>query len=424
MNSKSIQKIRKKFILIAMLSLFLVMLFSGTLINVTNIFSTRHLVHQTLQYIIDHDGELPSIDEKKASDKTLSNKSIFDEYSPEFHYSTRFFTVIFDEENEVKEIKTRHIAAIDDTAAEQYANLALNKNFRFGRLDYYYYLVDQKSDGSTIVVFLDSTAHIKSNYRILYLSLAICIGGLLVMFILVYFFSYRAIKPEIENAQRQKIFITNASHELKTPLAVIRANTEMEEVLHGETEWTQSTMRQIHRMNGLIEKLVMISRSRELETQNTVANTDVTTVVNKSIDPFISLFKKEEKTLTRDIEEDLSMTADPDAIQQLTSLLMDNAIKYCDEKGLVSVQLSSVKKGKMIRLIISNSYANGANVNYSRFFERFYREDDSHNTDKGGYGIGLSLAESICQQYGGSIKVRWKDGMISFICLLACQIDS
>lgn len=424
MNSKMIHKIRKKFIVIAMLSLFMVMLLIGFLINITNIISSRHLVQQTLDYIISYDGDLPSRNAMKEFDKSLSNQSIFNEYSPEFQYSTRFFCVIFDAEQEVKEIKTRHIAAIDETAAEQYARRVLEKHLHFGRFEHFYYQTDQMDDGGTIVVFLDSTHHIKANYRIFYLSLVICSVGLLITFILVYIFSYQTIKPEIESEQRQRVFVTNASHELKTPLSVIRANTEMREILYGEDEWSQSTMRQIQHMSGLIEKLVLISRSRELENQDTFVEINVTKVINDAIDSFLSLIKKEEKILTRDIAQHLSMDADSDAIQQLISLLMDNAIKYCDEKGSISVKLSSAKKGRMIRLTVSNTYADGANVDFTRFFERFYRQDDSHNSDKGGYGIGLSLAESICQQYDGSIHVRWKDGMISFICLLSCQRDS
>ena len=97
--------------------------------------------------------------------------------------------------------------------------------------------------------------------------------------------------------------------------------------------------------------------------------------------------------------------------------MIDNAIKYCDEAGKVEVELNQTKKNR-IKLTVANSYAEGKDVDYNMFFDRFYREDKSHNIDKGGYGIGLSIAESICRQYGGSIKANWKDGIISFICQL------
>ena len=108
------------------------------------------------------------------------------------------------------------------------------------------------------------------------------------------------------------------------------------------------------------------------------------------------------------------MEAEPNQISQLTALLVDNAIKYCDDGGEITVELS--QKGRYIRLIVSNSYAEGANQDYRRFFDRFYREDEAHTQGRGGYGIGLSIAEGLMEQYRGSIDVSWKDGVISFTC--------
>ena len=112
----------------------------------------------------------------------------------------------------------------------------------------------------------------------------------------------------------------------------------------------------------------------------------------------------------------MTITADASKIMQLTTILLDNAIKYCDSEGTVRVELVSQRRG--LRLTVSNSYKDGANVDFNKFFERFYREDKSHNIDKGGYGIGLSIAENICRQYSGDIRAAWKNGEISFICTL------
>ena len=118
-----------------------------------------------------------------------------------------------------------------------------------------------------------------------------------------------------------------------------------------------------------------------------------------------------------DLEEDVRMVARESAIQQLVTLLVDNAIKYCDPGGSVRVALSAPRKGRQVQIEVSNSYAAGETIDYSRFFERFYRNDEAHS-NQGGYGIGLSVAESICDRYRGSIKASWKDGDITFTCLL------
>ena len=239
----------------------------------------------------------------------------------------------------------------------------------------------------------------------------------IVTFILVRVLSGKLIQPEIENSRRQKQFITNASHELKTPLAVIRANTELLEVTEGENEWTRSTLSQVDHMSGLIQNLVMISKAQEREDTSILSEIDASDIVKQTISSFEPLAKQKKKELESKIDDNVSVVADESKLRQLTTILLDNAIKYCDDGGKISVALSQLKRGKnKIRLVVSNNYAEGDKIDCNRFFDRFYREDQSHNIDKGGYGIGLSIAESICKQYGGSIRAMFKDGIICFIC--------
>jgi signal transduction histidine kinase len=268
---------------------------------------------------------------------------------------------------------------------------------------------------------IDASTLINLNQSVTRSTLIICGVGLIITFLAVLALSGRIVQPEIENARRQKMFITNASHELKTPLAVIRANTELEELINGETEWTHSTLRQVDRLNGLIQNLVMIARAQEAEDPGTLTDVDASAAIIDTVRPYESLARQEGKTLSLDVVPDLHMTADESRLRQLAAILVDNAFKYCDEKGDVSVAFSRTRIGRQMSLTVSNSYAAGKDVDYSRFFERFYREDTSHNTnreDRGGFGIGLSIAESICNQYKGTIRASWKDGIITFTCLL------
>ena len=135
---------------------------------------------------------------------------------------------------------------------------------------------------------------------------------------------------------------------------------------------------------------------------------------------FVSRAESEGKTLTQQIAPDLELAADGSRIRQLTMLLLDNAVKYCDEGGTIDVRLEMLAKRskKGVRLTVANDYAAGKDVDCALFFDRFYREDKSRNIDTGGYGIGLSIAENICAQQSGSIRAAWRDGLISFICEL------
>ena len=176
-------------------------------------------------------------------------------------------------------------------------------------------------------------------------------------------------------------------------------------------------MRQVDRMTGLIQNLVMITRAQEQDNRQDRVETDISKAVQETVHTFAPVAAQDGKKLETDIPDGLSMLAEEGQIRQLVSLLVDNAIKYCDAGGTIQVSLS--RKGRNgMRLVVSNNYAAGKDVDFSKFFERFYREDKSHNQDKGGYGIGLSIAENLVAQYHGSIRAEFHDGVISFICTL------
>ena len=431
MNSQSIKKLRRKFVLIAMASIAAVVIFISGFINVANLISTRRQIREVLNYLCDNDGDLPEIGSgsseseggrEDGSDIDLSLFSVFghglinESLYPEFRYATRYFAVLFDADDAVSAVKTGHISSVEEDQAEELARTVRRRFIKFGNYNVYYYMVRENADGSAIVVFVDCTTQVTVILRVLYASLIICFGGMLIVFWPVNLFSYSVIRPELRAIERQKQFITNASHELKTPLAVIRANTEVLEMMEGENEWTASTMRQVDRMSGLIANLVQIARAEERADKSKMSSCSLSRCVLETADTFEPVASSDGKKLVREVAEGISIIADEAAMRQLSSLLIDNAIKYCDAGGTVTVHLD--RKGKSARLTVSNDYRDGAGVDYNRFFERFYREDASHNTEKGGYGIGLSIAESIVRQYDGSIGVSWANGVISFTCLL------
>lgn len=422
MNAAAIKKLRRDFILTAMLSFIAVMVFTGGLINISNNLQIQRIARDILDYIVENNGELPSHDEDGSEDlPSEAEPGALYQFSPEIRYSTRYFAVLYGPERKLREVKLGHIHSVDRDEAIDTADSILRRKASFGTIGQsFYYRTAQYNDGSCIAVVMDASTLIDLNRNIIRSTVMICGIGLLLTLFAVLAVSGHMIQPEIENARRQKMFITNASHELKTPLSVIRANTELEELMNGESEWTQSTLRQVDRLNGLIQNLVMIARAQEAEDPDILGDIDASAAILETVRPYESLALQQGKSLTLDIISGIHMTADESRIRQLAVLLIDNAFKYCDDKGAVSVSFSRYRLGRQVRLIVSNTYAAGKDVDYSRFFERFYREDSSHTADgsRGGYGIGLSIAESICTQYKGSIKASWKDDIITFTCLL------
>lgn len=422
MNSAAIRQLRSKFILIATLSFFVVILFTGGMTSLANQYSLRQQAGTALDLIVQNEGVLPEPDNQMAS--ALHTTDIFEGLMPEYTYAARYFTVVYDKDGHVQDVDVRHIGVVNEDEAIEYADAARESYEKsltvslldMGQTDTFYYRVSPTDNGGSMAAFLDCSFQMQVNREVGWNTILICGVGILGSFLLVLFWSKSAIRPEIENTRKQKQFITNASHELKTPLAVIRANTEVIEMLQGESEWTQSTMSQVDRMDGLVQNLVMITRAEEREDRTTMGEIDVTKVVTDSVDPFRALARQEKKELVCNVDANVRMVADESAIQQLCTLLVDNAIKYCDDGGRVVVELSQPKRDRVV-LSVQNTFANGKKAQFDRFFERFYRDDEAHSNE-GGYGIGLSVAESICTRYGGSIRASWKAGAVTFTCQL------
>ena len=375
-----------------MLAIFLAMLFIGGAIWIASYVVANRSIHANLDRLI-------------IGDEILSDPDYYADY----------WIVRYDHSGRLASVD----GSFPDSSKEAIFDIC--STLKGGRYGYghigriYYRYAD--SDNGEIMAFIDGTAEALALRRLFVIALIVCTAGLAVTYILVVHFSDHIVASEVENFEKQKDFITNASHELKTPLAVIRANTEMSQMLNGEDEWTASTLKQIDHMNGLIANLVMISKAQEMEDKSEMAMIDVSSVVADTVKPFEPVAVQGKISLTTDIAPEVMMTADASKIMQLTTILVDNAIKYCDEAGVVKVGLVQFRKDA-IKLTVTNSYKDGASVDYNKFFERFYREDKSHNIDKGGYGIGLSIAENICRQYKGDINASWKNDEISFICHL------
>ena len=417
MNTKEIQKLRRKFILIAMLSFLLVMVFIGVFINVSSHVVSVNSIKSTLSNLLRNQG-VRNEDEEifNRDDNRPFTPSIGDVFSPSYRHN-HFFFIRFDGSGNVSEFISNSNNSNEMNLVVGYSQEMLKDDDTFGHYGVYYYTKEYSEDGKVTLAILDCTSEEETSLRILSATIVTILIALLITYFLVIILSNKMIRPEIENSKRQRQFITNASHELKTPLAVIRANTELLEVTGGENEWTKSILNQVDHLNGLIQNLVMIARAEEKEDTSHMVSINATDVLEQTVSPYEAVAKQSGKKLSKEIDKDVMVTADESKLRQLTTILIDNAIKYCDDNGEVTIALSQTKKSR-IRLSVSNSYAEGKDADYNLFFDRFYREDKSHNIDKGGYGIGLSIAESICRQYGGSIKASWKDGIISFVCQL------
>ncbi len=400
------RKLKLKFIAISTLSVLIVLVLVLGLVNYITYKSAISDINQTLEFISNQVGD--PMAEKQFSNEFKGNISV------ETQYETRYLFMTFDSSGSFLSINDDHIAAISEGDLEEFINTALRAEEDRGRFDYkglnYAFLKAKGTDYSTLTI-MDCTRYLSAVHFFAKFSVNIGLLSILLTMLIVSVFSRKIVSPYVRNSEAQKQFITNASHELKTPLAIISANTEVIEMTTGKNEWTESTVNQVNRMSDLISQLVVLSR---LEEREDIVLTDVnmSEEAKKSVTNYKTIADTKDLKLEYKIEDDIHVNGDEKGVYELINILLDNAVKYCDDGGEINLTLE--KKGRNAVLIVSNDYLEGDGVDYKRFFDRFYREDKSHSNEKKGYGIGLSMEESLVRMFKGKIHVSYKKPKISF----------
>lgn len=228
------------------------------------------------------------------------------------------------------------------------------------------------------------------------------------------------INPIIESMEKQKQFITDAGHEIKTPITIISANADVLEMTGGENEWITSIRNQTIRLDKLVKNLLMLSKVDEGNVKMEFSDFDLSNTVLEAAESFQTIAETQEKDFTLQIQSGLKLHGDESSIHQLVSTLVDNAMKYSNEKGTIKITLSSTKKGGKsgTKIEVYNTTDQIEKANLDKLFDRFYRADASRSRDTGGYGIGLSIAKSIVEAHHGKIAVKSEDGRSIFFTVL------
>ena len=410
-----LKTLQKKFIRIAMLSFAAALLLILGFINTYNYVGVMDTADERVEMLLrkndaggpPENGEPGPKDEQKDGEKDRPKDNGFNGFffGDRFEGSpndSRFFTVTFNASGTVTAVNTGRIAAVDSETAEEIAKKIYDSGKTAGLTDHYRF--GSKDEGDhTVYCFLDCSRELSTFQSFLTASVLAAIAGLLIVFILVVIFSGKAIAPMAESYEKQKRFITDASHEIKTPLAVINAANEVIELESGESEWTQSISKQIRRLTTLTEKLVMLSRMDEESYQPNAIRFSLSDAVKETAESFTPVAQYKNKTYTMQIEEGIRYEGDESALKELVSLLIDNAMKYSNENGYVTVSLKKTGRSN-IELRVENSVDQIKKGNQDILFERFYRADASRNSATGGHGIGLSVAKAIVTAHKGKIS--------------------
>ncbi len=326
---------------------------------------------------------------------------------PDYRLST-FYSVALDDDGTVLAVKKDAKGLYGEDELIEIAKDLLAEGKLSGRMDNLSYLISSKNE-YTLVAFIDNTVT-SSSMRVLMHNVLI-IGGaaIIAMFFISLFLAKRIIRPLEENDKQQKQFISDASHELKTPVAVISTNAEMLSRELGENEWLANIQYENERMGDLVKQLLELSRAENTELAK--ENIDFSRIVTGEALAFESLAFDQGKTIQSEIEDGIYISGSQTQLTQLVSVLLDNAIRHSTGS---EIDMSLKHQGRTAILSVVNDGDTIPPEKQEHLFDRFYRVDEARNSEGHHYGLGLSIAKAAAEKYDGNIRVSCHDGKVCF----------
>lgn len=424
-----INRLKRSFVRVTMLSAALVLAILMGIVNLTNYIERTNSDMEILAFLAENGGSFPDGGKKpllpsaelsggdasaEASDAAAGgalpgpfwgrddHHKVFTEETP---YETRYFSVLLHDDGSTPSVDTSQIAALTGTEA---AELALSLEPTSGGRSGSYRYMTVETDEGVLYVFLDCTRNINAVRTFLTNSVIVTAAGLAVLYLIARGLSGRAVRPIAESYEKQRSFITNAGHELKTPLAVIESSAEVIELENGESRWTKSIHGQVERLSRLTQELIELSRMDEGAASLVLSEIDISEAVAEALEPFSMLAERKGLSFTADIRPDIRLRSNREALEKLCAILADNAVKYASEGGDITFTLR--RDGGRVLLRAENPADGIEPGKREELFDRFYRGDASRSSDRPGYGLGLPLARSIASALGGRITAESPDG--------------
>ena len=403
-----IASLQKRFILISTISILVVFSAIFLLLVVFCHVQTARTMDTLTDAILFNGGVFPEFD--PASQPDPDRHFPFDNViNEETQFSTRFFTVWFDREHRIVRVNSDAVASLSGVQLESYARQVINGGGDRGWVaEYRYQLMD--TDAGSTVVFVNGSMNRNMTARLLFTAFLVLLCSAAAILTLIVLFSRRAVRPIAESYEKQNQFITDANHELKTPLTLILSNLDIVESEFGRSEWLDDIRSEGERMGLLINQLVTLSRMDESEARMEAALFDLSAAAADTVSEFQTLADEHGRALTAAIEPGVMYQGDEALVRRLVSILLDNAVKYCDEGGGIRLEL---RQRRHPVLTVENSYAEVDALELDRLFDRFYRADKAR-TFSGSFGVGLSIARSIVRNHHGTIHAYKREGVIGF----------
>lgn len=402
-----IRRLRKRFIRIATLAVTAVLLVLCLSVNIANYISVDSGLTNVLNVISDNRGTMPPMPHGQPPEGRPDGQ-----LTKETPFSTRYFVLRYDGDGDLIKADLDKIAAATEDDVGEYLSLALEHGEGYGYARGYKYRVVYNGEDRWMAIFLDDYQEMRSVREIALVSLAAMADCVALVYVIVVLCSRRAIDPVVQASERQKQFITDASHELKTPITVIATSLKVLEMETGKQKWIDKAQTQTEKLTELVNSLVTLSRMDEEKTPLHFAPFAVSDAVRETAESFRDFAESNGHALRLEIAPELAFSGDEYAIRQLVSILLDNVVKYAAEGTGIAFSLEKTKKGVLLSSV-NVSRTPLAPEELDKLFDRFYRADLARS-GTGGFGIGLSIARSIAEGHKGGIRASLEDGKICF----------
>lgn len=402
-----IRRLRKRFIRIATLAVTAVLLVLCLSVNIANYISVDSGLTNVLNVISDNRGTMPPMPHGQPPEGRPDGQ-----LTKETPFSTRYFVLRYDGDGDLIKADLDKIAAVTEDDVGEYLSLALEHGEGYGYARGYKYRVVYNGEDRWMAIFLDDYQEMRSVREIALVSLAAMAGCVALVYVIVVLCSRRAIDPVVQASEHQKQFITDASHELKTPITVIATSLKVLEMETGKQKWIDKAQTQTEKLTELVNSLVTLSRMDEEKTPLHFAPFAVSDAVRETVESFRDFAESNGHALRLEIAPELAFSGDEYAIRQLVSILLDNVVKYAAEGTGIAFSLEKTKKGVLLSSV-NVSRTPLAPEELDKLFDRFYRADPARS-GTGGFGIGLSIARSIAEGHKGGIRASLEDGKICF----------
>ena len=312
-------------------------------------------------------------------------------------------------------IENNSVMRESDDVTDEIRNYALklsNKKSEEGYIGKYIYRIRKIGNNGKEITLIENENAIKRLKTTIIIAVVIGLFGIFIIYIFAKRISKIIIKPVENSFEKQKQFVSDASHELKTPLAVIEANADVLQGKVGENKWITYIQNEVQSMNKLVNDLLTLARMENTTTANN-QDFDLSKEVQMTVAVFESMIYEKEIKLETNINENIHFNGEKEDIKHIISILLDNAIKHTEDNKKIIV--NAQKEKNEIKIEVKNEGEPIPIEEQEKIFERFYRIDKARNRNEKRYGLGLSIAKEIIDKYNGTIKAFSKDGFTSFV---------